>query len=388
MFDSIEAAIEDLKKGKLVIVVDDENRENEGDLIGITEFVDSDAVNFMATHARGLICTPISKAIADKIGLAPMVTNNTDDFKTAFTVTVDHKSTTTGISAKERFMTMEAMLGERAESEEFNRPGHVFPLIAKEGGVLERRGHTEAATTLAKLSGAKECAVICEIMNDDGTMARVDDLSKYKEEHHLKIITIEALVEFTRNKSVALESEIKLPTKYGDFKMYGFVDRHHKEHLALVHGERQPHMNVRIHSECLTGDVFGSERCDCGSQLEKAMEILSAEDGVLLYMRQEGRGIGLMNKLKAYELIEAGFDTVSANEHLGFDADLRTYDEAAAMLNALGVQEATLLSNNPKKIDGLTQAGIKVHQRQHITEANVYNQDYLKTKKEKLGHLL
>lgn len=388
MFDSIESALRDLKAGKLVIVVDNEDRENEGDLVGITEFVDSNAVNFMATHARGLVCTPISEDIADQTGLKPMVNDNTDDFETAFTVTVDHKSTTTGISAGERFMTMKSLIKEGAASEEFNRPGHVFPLIAKNGGVLERQGHTEAATTLAKLSGAKECGVICEIMNDDGTMARVNDLVKYKEKHHLKLITIEALVEYTRNNSVTLGSKVKLPTKYGAFKMYDFLDYDNREHLALVHGDIKPHMNVRIHSECITGDVFGSERCDCGSQLDKALKIISEEDGILLYMRQEGRGIGLANKLKAYELIEQGYDTVTANNHLGFDADLRTYDEAAAMLSHLGVEEVNLLSNNPRKINGLTKAGIKVHQRKHIIEPGVYNQDYLTTKKEKLGHLL
>ncbi len=389
MFDSIESALEDLKAGKLIIVVDDEDRENEGDLVGITDFIDAEAINFMATHARGLICTPISKALADKAGLDPMTEHNSDEYQTAFTISIDHVSSTTGISAFERYDTIAALTDSNVSHENFNRPGHVFPLIAKDGGVVERQGHTEAAVDLAKLTGAKPAGVICEIMNDDGTMARVDDLQVYKEKHGLKMITIEALKEYMLQKqTVLLASTISLPTKFGHFKMYDFVDGEGKEHLALVHGDIKPHMNVRIHSECLTGDVFKSARCDCGDQLDKAMEIMSEEDGIILYMRQEGRGIGLTNKLKAYELIEQGYDTVSANEHLGFDADLRTYEEAADMLKQLNVNEVTLLSNNPKKIKGLEDEGITVHSREHIVTANIYNEDYLKTKKEKMGHLL
>lgn len=389
MFDSIKSALEDLKAGKLIIVVDDEDRENEGDLVGITDFIDAEAINFMATHARGLICTPISKALADKAGLDPMTEHNSDEYQTAFTISIDHVSSTTGISAFERYDTITALTDSNVSHESFNRPGHVFPLIAKDGGVVERQGHTEAAVDLAKLTGAKPAGVICEIMNDDGTMARVDDLQVYKEKHGLKMITIEALKEYMLKKqTVLLASTISLPTKFGHFKMYDFVDREGKEHLALVHGDIKPHMNVRIHSECLTGDVFKSARCDCGDQLDKAMEIMSEEDGIILYMRQEGRGIGLTNKLKAYELIEQGYDTVSANEHLGFDADLRTYEEAADMLKQLNVNEVTLLSNNPNKIKGLEDEGITVHSREHIVAANIYNEDYLKTKKEKMEHLL
>lgn len=390
MFDSIEAAVEDLKRGRLVIVVDDENRENEGDLIGIADFITADEVNFMATHARGLICTPVTAEIARKTGLSPMAANNSDPYGTAFTVSVDHVSATTGISAHERFDTIRALAGKDVKQSEFNTPGHVFPLIAKDGGVLKRMGHTEAAVDLAKLSGAAPVGVICEIMNDDGTMARVDDLEIYKEKHELKMITIEDLEKYMKKHSgVTLESTIKLPTDFGNFKMYGFVDNSTgKEHLTLVSGELSKKMNARIHSECLTGDVFHSKRCDCGDQLERAMKIMSIEGGVILYMRQEGRGIGLINKLKAYELIEQGYDTVSANEHLGFNADLREYDVAAEMLKQLGIEAVTLLSNNPRKIKGLEEEGIEVNRRSHIVKANVVNKDYLQTKKDKLGHLL
>lgn len=390
MFDSIEDAVRELKQGRLVIVVDDENRENEGDLIGIADFITADEVNFMATHARGLICTPVTAEVARKAGLSPMVTSNSDPYGTAFTISVDHVSGTTGISAHERFDTIRALAEADVKKTDFNTPGHVFPLIAKDGGVIERMGHTEAAVDLAKLAGGSPVGVICEIMNDDGTMARIGDLEVYKEKHGLKMITIEALQKHMKKYSgVTLESTVKLPTDFGDFKMYGFVDNTTgKEHLALVHGSLSREMNVRIHSECLTGDVFHSQRCDCGDQLERAMNIMSREDGVILYMRQEGRGIGLINKLKAYELIEQGYDTVSANEHLGFDADLREYDVAAEMLKQLGIETVTLLSNNPRKIRGLESEGLTVNRRSHIIEANVVNKDYLKTKKDKLGHLL
>ncbi|WP_434121965.1 3,4-dihydroxy-2-butanone-4-phosphate synthase [Salinicoccus roseus] len=390
MFDTIESAVEDLKRGKLIIVVDDEDRENEGDLVGVAEYITADEVNFMATHGRGLICTPLTGEIAEKAGLSPMVNNNSDPHGTAFTASIDHVSTTTGISAHERYDTIRALTEGEVKASDFNAPGHIFPLVAKDGGVLERMGHTEASTDLARLSGAVPVGVICEIMNDDGTMARVDDLEIYKKKHDLKMITIEDLKRHMHKfTGVTLESTVQLPTDYGRFKMYGFVDNDTgKEHLALVHGELKNNMTVRIHSECLTGDVFHSQRCDCGEQLERAMRIINDQDGIILYMRQEGRGIGLINKLKAYELIEQGYDTVSANEHLGFDADLRKYDVAADMLHQLGLDEVTLLSNNPRKIRGLEEEGIKVNRQSHIVQANVVNQDYLKTKKEKLGHLL
>ncbi|GAA3734050.1 3,4-dihydroxy-2-butanone-4-phosphate synthase [Salinicoccus jeotgali] len=390
MFDSIEAALQDLKAGKLIIAVDDENRENEGDLIGIAEFISEAEVNFMATHGRGLICAPISADIAEEAGLSLMIEDSSDPYKTAFTASIDHKSSTTGISAYERFRTIRALTDKTVDSTEFNKPGHVFPLIAKGGGVRERMGHTEASVELARLTGASQVGIICEIMNEDGTMARVDDLVEYKRKHGLKMITIEALRKHVENKgAVTLETTINMPTEYGTFKVYGFIDKGTgQEHLALVHGNVGNKTNVRIHSECLTGDVFRSLRCDCGAQLEKAMNIMSREDGVILYMRQEGRGIGLINKMRAYELIEDGYDTVSANEHLGFDADLRTYDAAAEMLRQLGIDHVTLFSNNPSKIKGLEAEGIKVQHKSHIVESNLINQDYLKTKKTKLGHML
>ncbi len=390
MFDSITEALEALKNGELIIVVDDEDRENEGDLVGIAEYLKPESINFMATYGRGLICTPMDESIARKLELPPMADENSDPHSTAFTVSVDHYTTTTGISAFERFDTIMALIDGDSKPSHFNMPGHIFPLVAKPGGVIERMGHTEASVDLSKLAGAKPVGVICEIMNDDGTMARVDDLNTYKEKHQLKMITIEDLKQFIlKEQRIELDSEVNLPAAFGTFKMHGFKDKlTGEEHVALVHGEIRQNMNVRIHSECLTGDVFHSARCDCGEQLEKAMEIISEEDGVILYMRQEGRGIGLLNKLKAYELIEQGFDTVTANEHLGFNADLRTYEAAGGMLKILGLNEVTLLSNNPKKAAGLAEDGIQVNRRSHIVEANIYNDDYLKTKREKMGHQL
>lgn len=389
MFDSIEIAIAALKNGELIIVTDDENRENEGDLVGLIDYIDASAINFMATHARGLICAPISSEIAENAGLKPMTNNNSDEFKTAFTISIDHTQSTTGISAFERFETMKALTRRDIKQGDFNRPGHVFPLIAKDGGVLQRQGHTEAAVDLAKLAGASPVGVICEIMNDDGTMARLDNLQIYREKHQLKMINIADLKAYIEKMNdVRHEATVEMPTAYGNFKMYGFTDGEGKEHVAFVHGEIKNNMKVRIHSECLTGDVFKSARCDCGQQLEEAIKTIAEEDGIILYMRQEGRGIGLTNKLKAYEYIEQGYDTVSANEHLGFDADLRTYDVAAEMLKHLGVEEVTLLSNNPRKIEGLRQEGLVVNRLSHIVPVNKYNSSYLNTKKEKLGHLL
>lgn len=390
MFDSITDALDALKNGELVIVVDDENRENEGDLVGIAEYLNPEAINFMATYGRGLICAPMAEGIARKLELPPMTDDNSDPHSTAFTVSVDHHTATTGISAFERFDTISALIDDDSKPAHFNMPGHIFPLVAKAGGVIERMGHTEASVDLCRLADAKPVGVICEIMNDDGTMARVNDLKEYKSKHQLKMITIEELKKhILKEQRVERDSEVNLPTAFGTFKMHGFRDKQTgEEHVALVHGDVRQNMNVRIHSECLTGDVFHSERCDCGEQLEKAMKIISGEDGVILYMRQEGRGIGLLNKLKAYELIEQGYDTVTANEHLGFNADLRTYDAASGMLKILGLNEVTLLSNNPKKVEGLRNDGIRVNRRSHIIESNINNDDYLKTKKEKLGHQL
>ncbi|WZE72455.1 3,4-dihydroxy-2-butanone-4-phosphate synthase [Macrococcus sp. CCM 2573] len=391
MFDSIEEALQDLKLGKPIIVVDDEDRENEGDLIAITDFMSEETINFMITHARGLVCAPISHALNDTLGLLPMTTHNQDPNNTAFTISIDHKDTTTGISAKERFMTVKALADNNVTLAQFNQPGHIFPLIAQQGGVLKRKGHTEACVDLAKLSGASETGVICEIIKDDGTMARRDDLVIYKENHDLKMITIDAIIDYIKSTKplVTREAKVHMPTDFGTFQMYGYKEIYSdKEHVAYVKPYKGiPH--IRIHSECLTGDVFHSKRCDCGKQLEEAMQHIDKHGGILLYLRQEGRGIGLINKLKAYEKIEAGMDTVEANHALGFGSDLRDYAVAASMLRDLGVHKVELLTNNPRKIDGLKRYGIEVieripHQFQSVDE----NKNYLETKKQKLGHLL
>ncbi|PTG67070.1 3,4-dihydroxy-2-butanone-4-phosphate synthase, partial [Staphylococcus chromogenes] len=355
-FDSIESALNALKAGDPIVVLDDENRENEGDLIAITEWMKDDTINFMAKYGRGLICAPISKSIAVQAGLSPMVAMNTDPHGTAFTTSIDHVSTSTGISAYERTQTIRALIQENMNTQSFNRPGHVFPLIAQENGVLARRGHTEAAIDLAMLTGAKPAGVICEIMNEDGTMARGEDLQAFKEKHQLKMITIEALVSYIKvhRKLIKQEAKVKLPTRYGSFDMIGFTSEFDgQEHLAIIKGDIHPEMNVRIHSACATGDIFHSERCDCGEQLEKAMAYIQKNGGIILYLPQEGRGIGLMNKLKAYELIEKGYNTITANEALGFEPDLRDYDIAAQILKHLGVSSVHLLSNNPDKFQGL-----------------------------------
>lgn len=395
MFSKIEEAIEDLKKGKIIIVCDDEDRENEGDLVVLGEYATPDNINFMATHGRGLICVPISSEIANQYELNPMVTENTDTHGTAFTVSIDHYTSTTGISAFERSNTVLQLLKEEGSAKVFRRPGHMFPLIAKSGGVIERPGHTEAAVDLARLSGSKEVGVICEIMNDDGTMARVPELINIAKKYQLKMITIKDLIKYRQQneKLVKREVEIKLPTDYGDFKMIGYSNTvDDKEHAAIVKGnidDGHPVL-VRVHSECLTGDVFGSCRCDCGPQLHSALNMIEEEGrGVIIYMRQEGRGIGLLNKLKAYKLQEEGHDTVEANLQLGFEADLRSYEMAAQILQDLGIMKVNLLTNNPLKIEGLKAYGISINERVPLqTNIKADNEQYLNTKFKKMGHLL
>lgn len=384
----IQAAIEQLKQGGLVIVMDDLDREAEGDLVGLASKATPAKVNFMTKHARGLMCVPMAPAVADRLELRQMTVDNTDPFGTAFTISVDHHSTTTGISAFDRCRTISHLADPASRNADFYKPGHIFPLVAKAGGVLERNGHTEAGVDLAKLAGVEPVAYICEILKDNGEMARSPELYEMAAEYGLPIITIKDLQEYRRNPVSRPVAEVKLPSAYGDFRLRRFAG----DNLALIKGDldgEEPVL-VRLHSECFTGDVLGSLRCDCGPQLHAAMERISAAGrGVVLYLRQEGRGIGLANKLRAYRLQEQGYDTVEANEQLGFQPDERQYDLAAKMLKQLGVRRVALLTNNPDKISQLGLDGIEIARRVPLEiQPNRYDRNYLTTKKEKFHHLL
>ena len=395
-FNTIEEAIEEIRNGKPIVIVDDEDRENEGDLFLPAEVATYETINFMINNARGLMCVPLTEERAEELELAFMTEHNTDNHGTAFTVSVDAaEGTTTGISTGDRLKTIKDLVDPSKKAEDFRRPGHMFPLVAKKGGVIERKGHTEAAVDLAGIAGFSKVGVIMEILNEDGTMARRDQLFEFCKKNNLKIITIEDLIIYRKKheKLVKMEAEVKIATKFGNFDFAGYSDKiENKEYIAIIKGDirNKENVSVRLHSECLTGDVFGSKRCDCQDQLHRALrEIEEKGEGLLIYSRQEGRGIGILNKLKAYKLQDEGYDTVEANHQLGFEDDLRDYAIAAQIIKDLGVKSVSLKTNNPLKIKGLEQYGINVASREEIEiKVNSYDKKYLKTKKEKMGHIL